>query len=297
MKDDSESPRIMSESEIVFDVGGGDFERRVLSASHKRPIVVDFWAPWCAPCRMLGPVLEKVVLSYKGKIRLARLNIDENRDVAAAWRIQSIPAVVIFKDGKPVSSFIGAQPESEVQRIISSVVPTEADELVLKADRLAGEGNVKEAESSCRRALELMPEHSGALTGLAKLLLDKGDRDEAKALVESVPPGSRDYAEARSISARIEFAEICEAAGGRAACERGAADNPENLDALFGLACCLAEDQKYKEALDHLLKIVEIDKLYGEGKAKDAMLRIFSIVGERSELADDYRSRLSMALY
>ncbi len=287
----------MVKDDLIFDVGSTDFDERVLRASHHIPVAVDFWAPWCAPCRMLGPVLENVVLSYEGKVHLAKLNLDENRALASRWNIRSIPAVVIFKAGKVVRSFVGAQPEAEVRRIISSVVPTETDELVLEADKLAGEGKFGEAESSYRRVLELESTHPRASMGLAGLLLEKGNRNEAKLLAKGVDSGSEDYTEAQSILARIEFAEICEGRGNKEACEERAANSPESPDALFELACCLAAEGEYKEALEQLLRIVEIDKQYQEGMAKDTMLKIFSIVGERSELADDYRSRLSMALY
>jgi len=287
----------MENTELIFEVTEEDFEQRVVAASAEHAVVVDFWAPWCGPCHMLGPVLERVVLSYQGKVVLAKVNVDENQGLAAIWNIQGIPAVKIFKAGKVAGEFVGALPESEVRQQIAAVMPSEADELVLEGDRLEEEGNRELAETNYRKALELTPRHPRATLKLSKIFFEKGDYQQAQNLAKTVGPDADEYEETQAVLARIGFIEECSKQGGLRACEERLAKNPADMDSRYALACCLAAEQHYKESLENFLKIVETDKQYGGGMAKEAMVRIFSIIGQRSNLADEYRTRLSRMLY
>jgi len=287
----------MENTELIFEVTEDDFEKRVVAASAERAVVVDFWAPWCAPCRMLGPALERVVASYQGKVLLAKVNVDENQGLAALWKIQGIPAVKIFRAGKVAGEFVGALPENEIKRQIAAVVPSEADELVLEGERLEKEGNHGQAETNYRKALALMPRHPRASLQLSKMFLKKGDRQQAQNLAKVVEPDADEYEETQAVLARIDFMEECSKQVGLKLCEERLAKNPDDMDCRYGFACCLAAEQRYEESLENFLKIVETDKHYKEGAAKEAMVRIFSIVGQRSKLADEYRTRLSRVLY
>lgn len=287
----------MAEDKIVFDVSGEDFEEKVVQASTKATVVVDFWAQWCAPCLILGPVLESVVRSYSGKVLLARLNIEQYPELASPWGIQSIPAVKIFRDGKVVKEFIGALPESEVKRQIAAAVPSPADAMALEGVKLLEQGKVSEAEKRFRRALEDDAHQPLANLALAQILVDKGYLKQAREFASKVEPEAEGHEEASSLVSRLEFMQHCQDSGGAEATARRVGEDPNNPDVCYDHACCLASKGKYKEALEALLKTVQTDKHYRDGAAKDAMVKIFSLVGERSELAGRYRSRLTQALY
>jgi len=289
---------MMENEEHVFDVHTEEeFERLVIAASSEHVVVVDFWAPWCAPCRTLGPVLEKVVQSFHGKAVLGKVNIDENQSLARKWRIRSIPAVKIYKSGKVVKEFIGALPENELRRELSSMIPSEADELVAEGDKLAQQGDIKGAEGCFRKAIAVETGHPSAAVRLARIAFDNGNYEEVRELAESVSGSADEHEEAEGILARIDFSERCKKEGGRVTLGKRLAKEPENLDLMYALACCLASEKKHKDALDHFLKIIEKDKHYQDDAAKTAMVRIFSIVGQRSELADEYRERLTRQMY
>jgi putative thioredoxin len=177
----------------MTDVTDATFERDVIQRSNEVPVVVDLWAEWCGPCRTLGPILEKVVGATDGKVELAKVDIDHNPQVAGSFAVQSIPAVFALKDGKVVDSFIGAVPEKMVQEFVDRLAPTETE-----ADRLVAKGD----EPSLRRALELDPDHVGAITGLASLLVERGENDEALELLARVP----ETPEVRRVVARARLA-------------------------------------------------------------------------------------------
>ncbi len=285
----------MSQPSLVFDANESDFEERVLRASAERAVVVDFWAPWCGPCRMLGPVLERVVESAGGALALAKVNVDENQALAARYGVQSIPAVKVFVNGQVATEFVGALPEEEVRRILSAAAPSDADKLVAQGDQLAAEGKTDEAEAAYRDALAKDPRHAAASLRLARIALDKGDAAEAKRLAEAAKADAREDAEA--ILARIEFLETCEQAGGLEAAQAAADAAADDPDKLYALGCCLAARGRYEDALETLLRSVQLDKDHRDAAAKKAMVQIFSLVGPKSDLANEYRSRLASALY
>ena len=284
-------------TEVVFEVGETAFEERVITASSARPVVVDFWAPWCAPCRMLSPVLEKVVASFGGTVVLAEVNVDEAPGLARQYGIRGIPAVKVFRQGKVVAEFVGARSEHDVREMLSRLVPSEADEMVASGRELASAGKLDEAEPLYREALTKQTDHSGALLGLAVIAMEKGDHEAAREAASRVEPGAAEHEEAEGILARLDFVRDCAERGGKETAERLLAEKPDDLDAVYDLASCLAAEEDYAGALDHFMRILERDKGYRAGAAKDAMLRIFSIVGKRSALAEEYRSGLARALY
>lgn len=285
------------EAGLIYDVSEADFEERVQRASSERPVVVDFWAPWCAPCRMLGPLLEKVVSSFGGRMVLAKLNVDEAQGLAARYGIRGIPAVKVFRSGEVAAEFVGLRPESEIREALSRLVPSEADNLAARGQELEGSGRPEEAEPLYRQALAEAPDHPGALLGLARLSIGRGDLDTARETAARVAEGTPGHEAAETLLARLDFMRDCAQRGGRDAAEKAAADHPDDLDALYGLAVCLAAEEKYEEALAAFLRVLEHDKHYSEDAAKNAMVRIFGVVGQRSPLADDYRSRLARVLY
>ncbi|MCK4283372.1 MAG: tetratricopeptide repeat protein [Candidatus Brocadiae bacterium] len=287
----------MTSAEVIFDVAPGRFDEQVVQASFKRAVVVDFWAEWCAPCRALTPVLERVVGSFKGRAVLAKVNIEQDREVAVRYGIQSIPNVKVFREGKVVGQFMGALPEPQVARILEAVIPSRADELTAEGDHLLQESKPDEAEKRYQKALQDNPQHSGALVRLGTLALEAGDLDRAQEMLSRIEENAADYDAAQGLLARIEFSRTCQQKGGRAACEQRLAEDDGDLDARYDLACCLAAEGEYGPALEQFLEIFSVDKNYRDQAPKDAMVRIFSLVGPRSELADTYRRKLAAVLY
>ncbi|KPK65063.1 MAG: hypothetical protein AMK73_04040 [Planctomycetes bacterium SM23_32] len=281
----------------VFDVAPGGFEQQVIAASAERPVVVDFWAEWCAPCRALGPVLERVVGSYEGRAALARVNVDEDPQTAARYGVQGIPAVKVFRDGRIAGEFMGALPEPEVRRILGAVLPSATDELVSEGDRLMEEGRLEDAERCYEQALEGDGGHTGAMLRLATLAVERGEQERARELLTRIEEDAPEHKAALGLLARIEFGETAERVGGRSACQARLAERPDDLDARYELACCLAAEGDYEGALEQFLQVLAADRHYHDQAPKDAMLRIFSLVGSRSDLADRYRRQLAGVLY
>lgn len=243
------------------DVTSQDFEREVVEASKTLLVVVDFWAPWCAPCRALKPILEKLCAEYDGRLKLVKINSDENQDIAAAFGVRSIPDVMAFRGGKPVAHFLGAQPESQVRAFI---------------DRL-----LEEADDAQR--LER-----------ARQLIDLGRTDEATALLDAVRFDVDLEPRVQALRAAIAFARAGADEGKLR--EKLAAD-PADHAARFALAGAYAGAKRYREALDELLEIVARDKEWNDGAARKQILNLFNLAEDEPELVADYRSKLARALY
>lgn len=278
---------------LVFDVDQSDFEASVLERSGETPVVVDFWAPWCGPCRVLGPVLERVVEEYQGKVLLAKVNVDENQELAAGFGIQGIPAVKVFKDGALATEFTGALPEPAVREVLAQVVPSREDELAREADRLWSAGDIEKASEIYEQVLEESPHHPGALLGLGRCLLET-DAERALSLLERVPLGGPERNEADRLIARHNLS-----AGDGADVEslqRELAAAPDRIDLRFRLAQALAAEERYEAALEEYLAVLKQDRAFEDDGARKAMVQIFEVLG-RSELADRFRSEMAKVLF
>ena len=282
---------------FVVDVTVASFESVVLQAPAEVVVVVDFWASWCAPCKMLSPILERAVESLAGKAILAKVNVDEEQELGQRYGVQGIPAIKIFREGEIVQEFVGALPEADIRRMLESVVPSEADEILRDADALFDSGEYEEAGAYLRQALEVQGRHPGALFRLARLALREGDLDAAERYALKVEEDTGEYEEARALLDCIAFGERCRDNGGLDACLAAVKQNENDLDACFNLGFCYAAEGRYEEALETLLSVIAKNKNYKDGAAKEAMVRIFGIIGQRNPVSDRYRSKLQSTMY
>jgi putative thioredoxin len=278
----------------TIDVGEDNFKAEVLERSRAVPVVVDFWAPWCGPCRVLGPMLERLADERQGEFVLAKVNVDENPELAAAFRVQGIPAVKIFQDGALVDEFTGALPEDAVREVIAGIVPSEGDRDAVAAAKLAAAGKREEAKQIYEKTLAADPHHDESLLGLARLIAPE---DEARALdlLDRVAFTSAARTEADRLAARLKLQS---AGGGNEAELRAAvAAEPENLDRRFALAEALAASEDYENALKEFLEVLKRDRGFRDDGARKAMLAIFEVLGNEDPLTGKYRSDLAQVLF
>lgn len=275
----------------VVEVDEQGFEERVLRASREVPVVVDFWAGWCRPCLVLGPMLERLAEEYGGRFVLAKVDVDANPALSARFGIQSIPAVKAFRDGDVVDEFVGVQPEELLRRFLDGIVPSEAEPVVAEARQAEAAGDLERAEELYRKAVEADPDLEAASVGLASLLLAGGGSEEARPLLARFPSS----AEARALLARAELA----ASGGEAdlAELRARADaDPGDHEAALAVAAADASADRHRDALERCLRVIAAR---GEGRdaARDLMVKVFEIIGDEHPLTAEYRPRLASALY
>ena len=280
--------------DVIIDVGDRDFETVVIERSKHTPVVVDFWAPWCAPCRALGPLLERLAEEHDGAFVLARVNVDQNPEISAALNVSSIPMVLGFRDGKIVAEFVGALPKTAVRSFLARVLPSEADRLAEDGDRLRESRKAAEAEASFRRALELDTRCDRALLGLAGTLADREEDIEALALLDRVGPGAvRQDADRLAAEIRVHQG----GGGDEHALRAKVAATPADLETRFLLAQVLAAASKHKEALEQYLEIVRRNRQFHDEAARKAMLDIFELLGPEHELTIRYRAELAKVLF
>jgi putative thioredoxin len=279
----------------AMDVTESSFEREVIEESRRRPVVVDFWAPWCGPCRFLGPVLEKLAREGGGAWRLAKVNTDENNALAGRFGIQGIPTVIAFRDGAAVSSFTGALPETAVRTWLTDLLPGPADALAREADDLLASGRVAEAEAKYREALESRPRHFAALVGLARVEGRRGRLDEAWRWLGLV--AARDQERRAAELSRVKIEIRSASAGDEASLRARVEASPNDAAAHAALGHALAARGAWAEALEAYLAAVRHGGDAVREEARSAMLEVFEVVGPRSELADRYRSRLARELF
>jgi len=272
------------------------FEKDVIERSKQVPVVVDFWAPWCSPCRQLGPILEKLANESQGRFVLVKLNTEQNPDLAAAFGIQSIPLVVAFRDGKPVNQFMGLLPEENLRDWLATFLPGPADELLAQGEAQEAE-DAAAAESTYRQALEIDPANPKVKTRLARTLLAQERVDECRAIIEELERRGFLEPEAERIKSQLDLRASAEGAGDITELRQTVDSDPANLSLKLKLADALAVAGQYEEALQLCLEIIQRDKANTGVEAKDSMLKIFDMLGNESELVSSYRRKLATALY
>ncbi len=284
----------------MIDVSDDDFESDVLDRSAEIPVLVDFWAPWCGPCRVLGPVLERLADGAAGRFELAKLNVDESPRVAERYGIRGIPAVMLFRDGQVTAEFVGALPERQVQAFLDQHLPTEAMQQARRAAEQLAAGDPAGARAAAEAALAATgagPAASTAHAVTARLDLAARDLDGAAAHARAVASSAPEWEAAQAVLEAAELGRAAVAAGDPAALQaRIAAAPPGDLADLFALAIHRLLDGDHRAALEQLVALVERDRRWRDEAARKAMLTVFQLIGPRSPLADEYRRRLALVL-
>ena len=279
----------------TIEAGEDNFEADVLERSHEVPVLVDFWAPWCGPCRVLGPVLEKLADEYSGKFVLAKINVDESPSIAGAFGVQGIPAVKLIKDGEIAGEFTGALPEPAVREMLSRYLPSEYDEQADEAADLEEQGKPAEAQAIYQSILDAEPTHAKSLLGLGRVLMNAGDREGALETLERISPAAEERKIADRLIARLQLQG--DQSVDEATLRQKLAAQPDSLEARFELAQALAANEKFEEALSEFLDIVKSDREFRDDGARKAMVQIFEVLGPDHPLTDKYRSELATVLF
>jgi putative thioredoxin len=275
----------------------------VIEESKRQPVLIDFWAPWCGPCRTLTPIIEKAVRAAGGKVKLVKMNIDEHPAIPGQMGIQSIPAVIAFVNGQPADGFMGAVPESQVTAFIDKLTagmpggePTAAD-LLKEAEAVLAEGDPAGAASIYAEVLAMEADNVPALAGLARYYMEVGETEQAKQTLGQVPAAKREDTAVKAVQASIDLAEQASALGPITELEQKLAANPLDHQARFDLATALNASGNRAEATNHLLEIVKRDRKWNEDGARKQLVQFFEAWGPTDEATIDGRKRLSTILF
>jgi putative thioredoxin len=293
-----------SGSGYIKDASLSTFAADVLDASMDVPVIVDFWAPWCGPCKQLGPALERLVNEAKGAVRLVKVNIDENPEIAQQLRIQSIPTVYAFRNGQPVDGFMGAIPDSQLRQFVQGLMgpggePPEAgvDDALALADEALAKRDLSTAAQIFGHVLQEEPGHPKAVAGLARCYLESGDVDRAKKTLGLVRPDGLSDEAIRAVEAEVALKERAADAGDLAPLRAKVDANPADLQARFDLALALDGKGTREEAIDQLLEIVKRDRKWNEEAARKHLVTLFEAMGPTDPRTLAARRRLSSILF
>ena len=284
----------MANKPNVFDATEANFEQRVILRSRDVPVVVDFWAPWCGPCKTLGPLLEKIAAEHDGRFELVKVNVDECQQLAMMFRVQSVPTVYAFRDGQPVDGFAEAQPESVVRQWIDRFAPAPEREAIEVGEEALAAGDLPGAHRGFLAALQKDANHGRALLGMARVLLARGDADGAKGYLNRIDADDPVAAQAERVRGVLAFAD--DADDEIALRARIEADR-KDVEAWYKLGATLAASGRTDEALEAMLRVVEIDRSFREDAGRKALLSLFDLLGHEEPRVISFRRRLSSVLF
>jgi putative thioredoxin len=292
-------------ADLIKDGSDATFMADVIEASKTVPVLVDFWATWCGPCKQLGPLLEKVVKGAKGAVKLVKIDTDKNPMIAQQLRVQSIPAVFAFFGGRPVDAFVGALPESQLKAFIDKLVKAAGggamgDDIAAvmdEAKQALDEGDAEGASALYNEILKVEPEHAGAYAGIIRCLLAAGQTDAAKQMVDGAVPAIAKSPELAAIKTQLELAEAAKAAGPVTELEQKVAADPNDHQARYDLALALYAGAKNEEAVEALLELVRRSREWNEQAARKQLVKLFEAFGPTNPLTSYGRKQLSKILF
>ncbi len=297
-------PTPQAAPDLIKETTTQTFVKDVIEESRRQPVMIDFWAPWCGPCRQLTPILEKAVKNAKGRVKLVKMNIDEHPQIPGQMGIQSIPAVIAFVNGQPADGFMGAVPESQVNAFIEKItkgVPAAGEpnltEILAEADAALAEGDAEGAAQIYAEVLAHDATNIAALAGLAKCYMTSGAVEQAKQTLAMVPESKRNDAAVKAVQAAIDLAEQAQSVGPIAELEQKVAANPLDHQARFDLATALNAMNKRTEATEQLLAIVKRDRKWNDDGARKQLVQFFEAWGGTDEATVEGRRRLSTILF
>ncbi len=287
---------VMIEESFIFDVNAATFETRVVNQSHRIPVLVDFWASWCAPCQMLTPLLANIADEYQGAFLLAKVNTDAEKELAARYQVRSLPTVVLFKNGQIVDHFMGAQPESVIKRILDPHIQRESDSELERAATLLEAGNNHKAKSILTSALAKYPTDDRLKLKLAEVYLENKELDQAKHMLSEVSQDAKNSDTCKILQSRIEFADRDDTSVTLDELVAQLAREPDDLVSRYKLAIRHVNTGDLEKSMTEFLEIVRRDRSFQDDAGRKSLLKIFDMLGGKGALVDRYRSLLARML-
>ncbi|WP_118134255.1 co-chaperone YbbN [Oceanicella sp. SM1341] len=289
-------------ADLISEGSEATFMADVVEGSRETPVIVDFWAPWCGPCKTLGPALEAEVKAQRGKVRMVKIDVDQNQMLAQQMRIQSIPAVYAFVDGRPVDGFMGAQGPAQIKEFVARIASmgSEAaglEEAIAAAEEMLAEGAVTDAAQTFAAILGEEPENIRAIAGFARTHVAMGDLARAAEILAMVPADKAGDPAVAAARAEIDLAGASADAGETAALRAAVEANPADHQARLDLATALIAERKFEEAMDQLLESFRRDREWNESAAKEQLFKLFDLLGPKDPLAQKGRRRLSSIIF
>ena len=287
----------MSDSPFIHNVTAEDFQSLVIENSFKQPVLVDFWAEWCNPCQVLIPILSKLADEYQGKFILAKINSDEQGELAAQAGVRSLPTVKLFINGQAVNEFMGALPESEVRKFLDQYIQSESDKVLNDAIQAYNEGRQQDALAMLNQALASDPQNARLKINIARLVANQGDFDSATALIDTLNDDDKNQPEVKELLAQIKLSNQLKDAGDPKELEQRIEQNPDDLDALLKMSNYMTASGQYEAAMELLLKIMQKDRSFNDDAGRLGLLDIFDLLGGDNPLVKSYRRKMFTLLH
>jgi len=286
----------MNAPQYSFDVSAQTFQSQVIDASHQVPVLVDFWATWCGPCQSLMPVLEKLAAEYQGQFLLAKVEIDQQQELATHFGVRSVPTVKLVKNGQIVEEFTGAQPEGEIRALLDKHIERESDKQMQQAIALYEQGETDQALQQMQQIILDDDQNMQNRVRFAEVLIKEQRHDDARQLLNSLSMDIQMSPEVSALYSQLELAETLAGSDDIPTLEKRIADDPKDSEARYQLSARYAAEGRYEEAMQQLLEIVKRDRGYNDDAGRKGLLRMFELLGNQGELVSKYRRLLAQAL-